>query len=305
MNAKRRTIIRAAHNEQPYFMMLRDVAQVTTLSYEALGMLCYLLSKPNDWEIHPEALAREHCGRDKAYRLLAELKKAGHIERQMIKDERNRIVRVEYLVHEKPLPEKPYTEKPDTEFPDTEKPHITEYREEQSKERGAPAPVELPDHVPMSARITTGPAQPDGGAMVYSIIEAFCDGWEINVAKYRNNLHTTNRKAAQQLADLGAKPDEVRAMIAERRALGRQMEDFPLIFAARDYVAWKSSQAKPTVVVDEKTAWRASQKARPNVLYDEAVDMLLPAFKDEDDRRRYITEYLNMTYAPRVQECAS
>jgi DnaD/phage-associated family protein len=60
-----------------------------------------------------------------------------------------------------------------------------------------------------------------------------------------------------------------------------------------------------TVIVDETTAWRASQKARPNVLYDEAVDMLLPAFKDEDDRRRYITEYLNMTYAPRVQECAS
>jgi DnaD/phage-associated family protein len=60
-----------------------------------------------------------------------------------------------------------------------------------------------------------------------------------------------------------------------------------------------------TVIVDEKTAWRASQKARANVLYDEAVDMLLPAFKDEDDRRRYITEYLNMTYAPRVQECAS
>lgn len=59
------------------------------------------------------------------------------------------------------------------------------------------------------------------------------------------------------------------------------------------------------VVVDEKTAWRAAQKARPNVKYDAALDMLLPAFKDEDDRRRYITEYLNRPYLPYVEEVAS
>jgi DnaD/phage-associated family protein len=63
--------------------------------------------------------------------------------------------------------------------------------------------------------------------------------------------------------------------------------------------------AGATVAVDEKTAWRAAQKARPNVLYDEAMDMLLPAFKDEDDRRRYIIEYLNMPYAPIAEEVAS
>jgi DnaD/phage-associated family protein len=74
---------------------------------------------------------------------------------------------------------------------------------------------------------------------------------------------------------------------------------------------WKIEGREPErvagapVVVDEKTVWRAAQKARPNVLYDEAVDMLLPAFKDEDDRRRYITEYLNMTYAPIAEEVAS
>jgi DnaD/phage-associated family protein len=74
---------------------------------------------------------------------------------------------------------------------------------------------------------------------------------------------------------------------------------------------WKIEGREPEraagvpVVVDEKTAWRAAQKARPNVLYDEAVDMLLPAFKDEDDRRRYITEYLNMPYAPIAEEVAS
>lgn len=57
-----RTIIRAEHGEQPYFMLLRTVAQNTALSYEALGLLVYLLSKPNDWQVHPSTLTRERTG---------------------------------------------------------------------------------------------------------------------------------------------------------------------------------------------------------------------------------------------------
>lgn len=73
---------------------------------------------------------------------------------------------------------------------------------------------------------------------------------------------------------------------------------------------WKIEGREPdrtgtTVVVDEKTAWRATQKARPNVRYDAALDMVLPAFNDEDDRRRYITEYLNLAYIPLLKEAAS
>ena len=73
---------------------------------------------------------------------------------------------------------------------------------------------------------------------------------------------------------------------------------------------WKIEGREPdrtgtTVAMDEKTAWRATQKARPNVRYDAALDMVLPAFNDEDDRRRYITEYLNLAYIPLLKEAAS
>lgn len=144
--------------------------------------------------------------------------------------------------------------------------------------------------------------QPDGGALAYTLIEAYADAWDVVVEKYRRSLHTTHRKAAGQLADLGAKPDEVRAMIADKRAQGRHMDEYPLVFAARDYVAWKSKAANGSAPVDEKTAWRAAQKARPNVAYDAALDMLLPAFNDEDDRRRYITDYLKLAYVPTAEE---
>jgi len=144
--------------------------------------------------------------------------------------------------------------------------------------------------------------QPDGGALAYTLIEAYADAWDVVVEKYRRSLHTAHRKAAGQLADLGAKPDEVRAMIADKRAQGRHMDEYPLVFAARDYVAWKSKAANGSAPVDEKTAWRAAQKARPNVAYDAALDMLLPAFSDEDDRRRYITDYLKLAYVPTAEE---
>lgn len=275
---RRRTIIRAAHGDQPYFMMLRSVAQNEALSYEALGLLAYLLSKPNDWEIQPKALARQHCGRDKAYRLLDELLKARHIERAAVKDERGRIVRVEYVVYESPLPEKPDTGNPDTEKPDTEKAYITEYREEQSKEReNAPLSAdEIPDHVApaMRAALERKP-QPDGGAKVYTLIEAYCDAWDVTIQKYRDQWHRAQQRGAESLANLDATPDEVRAMVAERRAKGKQPDECPMAYLANDYVGWKQRQTPPQLTVitltpeqiaaneakreAERAAWRKEQ----------------------------------------------
>ena len=51
------------------------------LSYEAKGLLAYLLSKPDGWEINPKHLAKVGgCGRDKITRILNELRQAGYIE---------------------------------------------------------------------------------------------------------------------------------------------------------------------------------------------------------------------------------
>jgi len=125
------TIRRANHGkEHPYYLATRASAQDKEISYEASGMLQYLLSKPNDWRVQPKDLVRKDCGRDKVYKILNELIKGGYIERIYNRDEKGRIVLVEYVVDEvkKPLPENPDMEKPDLVNPYLANPHITEYR---------------------------------------------------------------------------------------------------------------------------------------------------------------------------------
>lgn len=102
------------------------------LSAEALGVLAYLLGKPNDWTVMPANLAnRFGCGRDRIYRILKELIDAGYMFRsQGRSDETKSFEKIGYEVRdliadplpenteaatphtEKPLPGKPYTENP-------------------------------------------------------------------------------------------------------------------------------------------------------------------------------------------------
>jgi hypothetical protein len=69
-------IIRAPHNkDNPFFQMRRATAQDPNLTARALGVLAYLLSKPDDWEPTIEDICRrfEDVGRDQAYRIISEV----------------------------------------------------------------------------------------------------------------------------------------------------------------------------------------------------------------------------------------
>lgn len=145
----------------------------------------------------------------------------------------------------------------------------------ESEREYAPA-LELPDHVPPAARkvLTIQPAQPDGGAKAYTLIEAYCDAWDVTIQKYRDQWHRKHQRGANDLAALDATPDEIRQMVAERRANGKQPDEYPMSFLAMDYVGWKVSQEakpKPHAVSDieraaqekaleaERLAWRKEQ----------------------------------------------
>lgn len=57
-----------------------DPIEDRRLSWEALGVLAFLLSKPDDWETHPAHLTRYRPGgRDRMRRVLSELRKAGYL----------------------------------------------------------------------------------------------------------------------------------------------------------------------------------------------------------------------------------
>jgi predicted transcriptional regulator len=98
------TIIRADHGtENPYFMMLRDTAQNKSLSFDARGMLSYLLSRSDNWRLQPKDL-QQCCGRNKVYRILNDLITAGHVVRwKAWNNKTKRIVGYYYEVHEYPV----------------------------------------------------------------------------------------------------------------------------------------------------------------------------------------------------------
>jgi hypothetical protein len=141
-------IRRAEHNaSNRYFMVVRATAQNAALSYEALGLLTYLLSHSDNWIVQPDELRGRGAGRDRVYKLLKELIDHGFIERRIERDDKMRVTGVDYFVNEELNPEKPDTVNQDTVSPDTEKPHINKYKKAIStKEKNVAnaTPVEKP-----------------------------------------------------------------------------------------------------------------------------------------------------------------
>lgn len=117
------SIVRAPRDgENPYCMIRRATLQDDSLSYEARGVLAYLLSKPRNWRVVIADLMRGgSVGRDKVYRILRELEARRYVERHPIRKD-GKWAGFEYYVFETPLPEKPDTEKPYTGKPRPVKP---------------------------------------------------------------------------------------------------------------------------------------------------------------------------------------
>lgn len=132
------TIIKAVHDkDNPYFLMRRDTAQDTTLSWEARGVITYLLSKPCDWTIMICDL-QQNCGRDKVYTILDDLGSHGYLEYVEERTSSGKFQDGFYRLYEVPSEQiktawiafkekkakKPHPEKPDTVQPDTAKPTL-------------------------------------------------------------------------------------------------------------------------------------------------------------------------------------
>lgn len=135
-------MIRRGKHESRYSIIPNDTSDDMSLTYEALGLLVYLIAKPQDWRVRiPDLTKRKGTGRDRCYKLLAELEAAGYIVRERIR-RKGKMGEIEYVVYDTPrtgvsatpdLPDdapphpenqevgkKPRPEKPDTENPDTE-----------------------------------------------------------------------------------------------------------------------------------------------------------------------------------------
>lgn len=105
--AKEQTIIRMKHGRtSPYLVISRNTAQDSQLSFAARGMLFYLLSKPDDWELKKYDLMREgDCGIDKINSLIKELRAKRYLAIQRVKGDGGKFTGVCWVVYEIPYDE--------------------------------------------------------------------------------------------------------------------------------------------------------------------------------------------------------
>jgi hypothetical protein len=98
-----------------------------SLSFDAVGLLCRIMSLPQDWKLSTSQLRKKYSiGRDKLYRMIDELKDAGYMRYVQPRDGDGRMQRGVYyiaadprsLAHIEPLPENPDAVKPLPEKPD-------------------------------------------------------------------------------------------------------------------------------------------------------------------------------------------
>lgn len=107
---ERRLLEREAHmafyreaTSQPFTVIANQSLQDPDLSFEATGLLAFMISLPADWQYSREWLIKQKkkIGRDKLKRLLKELEENGYLERKYKQNEKGRMVGHDWLV--KPL----------------------------------------------------------------------------------------------------------------------------------------------------------------------------------------------------------
>lgn len=266
------TIRRAKHGkDNPYFLMLRETAQDRNLSYEARGMLAYILSRPDDWHVQVDDLIMKStdgkvtkAGKSKVYGILDELADARYIVKpKRFQDDKGKYIWTPYEVYERPYPDLPYMDSPYTDKPD-----ILHSTDEQSRERessSAPAPEvpEAPKPTPAEADAAIyGASKPLDAAtadadearrilelpphlknatldnmLSHPLIDAYS---EVIGAPYIATRH--DKINALRAVMAGYTPDDMRATVKARRKPGAL---YALSWAFADMATVKASTPKP------------------------------------------------------------
>lgn len=99
---KNQTMIRVIKDKtNPYVMLNKQFLQDVKLSWKAKGILAYLLSLPDDWQIYETELENHSIdGLSSLKSGLKELMENGYVNRVQNRNEKGQFVSYEYQVHE-------------------------------------------------------------------------------------------------------------------------------------------------------------------------------------------------------------
>ncbi len=95
-------IVRISKRENPFAQIDKRLLEDKRLSWRSKGILAYLLSKPNNWEVRSEdVIAHGSEGRDAVRAAMAELKSFGYAKLEQTRNGK------QWVVFEEPCPENP------------------------------------------------------------------------------------------------------------------------------------------------------------------------------------------------------
>lgn len=103
-NRENKTIFRLKKPDRPrYTVISNTLLNDARISWEAKGLMCFLLSKKDDWTFNREDIMRQSSDKECALkRIIGELKSFGYIKIEKIRDEKGRIVEWVTYVFEHP-----------------------------------------------------------------------------------------------------------------------------------------------------------------------------------------------------------
>ena len=216
------SIIRRRHNSR-FRAMPNALFEDERISFDARGMIGYLLVKPDHWSVNVKDLCRAgSIGRDKVYKLLAELVDAGYIIRHQPRDKDGRVGAIEYIVMDdpmsdagdeaalEPLAKSPLPEIPDTAFPDTDSPDtVNPHRSKESVcSKDSNEGECAADAAPASSSQTSRARQGGKRDLHFEALAEMC-GLQTNRLSPGNRIQLG--KHAASLAGDGVSPEFIRA----------------------------------------------------------------------------------------------
>lgn len=291
-DTKPQTIFRAAHGEEnPYFMMLRTTAQDSSLSFEARGLISYLLSKPNDWEISETDLRHAgKVGRDKMKKLIAELVGGGYMVKDQPHDDapdtKGRFLQNVYILYETPktTTQEPLTEKPLTALPLTAKP------QEHNKDSLENTDQQKDQKIAPNGAVTEKPLT-DHQAM----FQAVCFALGLNPDFLTPDRQGTIGRTASAIRKAKGLPEHIPGFMQwlEQKAEQGEWSGGVTENAMRKYWADYASQVAfkppPKVVVFPVPPWRIAAGLEPDYTPTEEEMIEVEAFKANQRARGIIS----------------
>lgn len=129
--------------DRNFYILDKSISEDIRLTFEARGLLIYLLGKPDNWQTNLTHLATQSpAGRNKIARMLNELKEIGYITQHQERDARGKMLPSTYVVYEIPVPPRGAQED-QIETADEQPQDVQEEQAETADERESKLPLNI------------------------------------------------------------------------------------------------------------------------------------------------------------------